>query len=157
MRDRIKRPADKEVLFNKLKEGSQNKDGFFPTFKDLLVFAAALGYKYNTRIPFSENLEPIHLSVFQNEEINFIDILALGETADINIIDPNDEEAVEKKLLIFEEYANGGLELLDRKIFRDAGTIYINFLGLVIEEVSSGKTEKPSETDLGNLIDIENL
>lgn len=151
MRDRIKRPKDKEVIFNKLRESSENKEGFFPTLKAIMMFASALGYKYNKKIPFESSSEPISLSVFDKEDLFFIDILALEETKDMNILDDDNENAVEKKYTIFEAYANGGLEIIDKIIFKDTGTLYNNFIQLIIKEISSNQDDEKS---IDNLKDI---
>lgn len=156
MRDRVRRPKEKEYLFNKLKESSKYVDGFFSTYKDILIFAAALGFKYTKRIPFNDSSEPISLSVFTKDNLYFIDILALGETKDINLLDWEDKNTVEKKLTIFEEYANGGLNIMDRKIFTESGTLYDNFIQLLYEELNDKKNKNELD-ELTKLIEIEDI
>jgi dnd system-associated protein 4 len=84
----------------------------FPTFRDLLCFCAALGYENESRKPLKGNLvDFVDGRIFANHEpaVDLLYLISLAEKRDINILrDENEDEAIQ----IFEEYANGGLEIL---------------------------------------------
>lgn len=107
---RVRRPADKEELIAKLTSG---EDKVFPTIKDLLVFAAALGRSEERRTPLqSAGSDPVRLDTFVRDSSvdYFMYALAIAESPD----DPElvAEERTAERIKIFEEYANGGLEVL---------------------------------------------
>lgn len=91
--------------------------GPFQTYADIIVFAAALGAKRKKRVPLEEISKrdplPIGIEIFVSRGYDVaIKLLAIAETKDVNIISPNDENAESQRIQIFEEYANGGLEIL---------------------------------------------
>ncbi|MFB2924180.1 MULTISPECIES: DNA phosphorothioation-associated protein 4 [Aerosakkonema] len=95
--------------------------GPFQTYADIMVFAAALGAKRKKRVPLEEISKrdplPIGIEIFVSRGYDVaIKLLAIAETKDVNIISPNDENAEEKRIQIFEEYANGGLEILQDEL-----------------------------------------
>ncbi len=154
--DRIFTSKEKTDLFQKLSKTKQKtKDGIFDNNKDLFLFAAALGYKDKKRRPLLRRDGEIPLSVFQKSKNNldFIDLVALGDTKDVYILDWDDEEMVDKKLTIVEEYANRGLEIIDERLFNNNTDIYDNLLQLVNDGISGKSTSK----DIGNLDDLVSL
>lgn len=84
----------------------------FPTLRDALSFAAALGYREGRRWKFDEKVgrEDIQAQIYNgNDAIDLIFAIGLAEAKSAEILKPNNEkECIE----IFEEYANGGLALL---------------------------------------------
>ncbi|PZX19971.1 dnd system-associated protein 4 [Palleronia aestuarii] len=89
--------------------------GVFPTFKDAMVFAATLGYRRGNRKEFKKSSEPIDLDVFRGDfDRTIMSILAIEEMDNPKMIAPSNETA---RVLCFEEYANGGLEILKREIW----------------------------------------
>ncbi len=110
MAARVRRPADFDEMLNELRDG-----GVFPTFKDALVFAAGLGFRRGNRQPFKKSSEPIDLDVFRGDfDRTIMSILAIEEADDPKMIAPSNETA---RILCFEEYANGGLEIMKREIW----------------------------------------
>lgn len=110
MAARVRRPAEFDDMLNELRE-----TGVFPTFKDAMVFAAALGYRRGNRKEFKKNSEPIDLDVFRGDfDRTIMSILAIEEMDNPKMIAPSNEAA---RVLCFEEYANGGLEILKREIW----------------------------------------
>jgi len=106
---RIKRPAKHDDLLNLLKD---KENGVFGTLKSALVFAAVIGFKENQAEKFSEQGEPVALSIFNEEtDVPIMYLIALSKTGDISHLR---EEKFEEVLRIFEEYAAGGLGYLDR-------------------------------------------
>lgn len=107
---RVRRPGDKEDLIGRLTSGEEK---VFPTIKDLLVFAAALGRAHERRSPLSSaGNDPVRLDTFVRDGSvdYFMYALAIAESPD----DPElvAEERTAERIKIFEEYANGGLQVL---------------------------------------------
>ena len=95
--------------------------GPFQTYADVMVFAAALGANRKKRVPLAEISRrdplPIDMEIFISRGYDtLIKLLAISETKDINILSPHDEDADEKRIRIFEEFANGGLEILQEEL-----------------------------------------
>lgn len=95
---------------------SENKAGeakLFKLLRDVLTFAAVLGYREKQRRPFNPKYgrEDIQASVYQrNEATEIIYAIALGDQKTTDILKPeNERECIQ----IFEEYANGGLNIIN--------------------------------------------
>ena len=154
--DRVFTSKEKTDLFIKLSKTKQKtKDGIFDNNKDLFLFAASLGYKDNKRRPLLKKDSEIPLSVFQRskDNLDFIDLVALGDTGDVYILDWDDEEVVDKKLTIIEEYANRGLEIIEEKLFNNNTDIYDNLLQLINSELKGDSANQ----DIGKLEDLVDL
>ncbi|MBE9230897.1 DNA phosphorothioation-associated protein 4 [Cuspidothrix issatschenkoi LEGE 03284] len=113
---RIRVAKDKADLIKAL-ISSDGGNGPFKTFADVIIFAAALGVKYKKRVPFEEvsKREPSPIPqeqfIVRGYDI-IINLLAVIETTDIQVLSFHDEQNYEIRNHIFEEYANGGLEIL---------------------------------------------
>lgn len=108
---RVRRPADKEELVARL--AGDGQEAIFPSMRDLFVFAAALAKSEGRKVPVSSSAgDPIRLELFQRDGIHdlFINVLAVLEHPD----DPEilSEDRVADRVEIFEEYVNGGLEII---------------------------------------------
>jgi dnd system-associated protein 4 len=113
---RIKIAKDKAELVKELVDFNGAR-GPFQTYADAIAFAAALGAKYQKRVPLGviSNTEPapISLEIFISRGYDpVIKLLAIAETKDTKILSTHDANAEEERIIIFEEYANGGLEKL---------------------------------------------
>lgn len=112
---RIRIAKDKAQLVQEL---MNNKDGTgpFQTYADVLAFAATLGAKYKKRVPLNTIAKepvPINLEIFIARGYDLVfNLLAIAETQDPQILATNEPKIEEQRVLIFEEYANGGLEKL---------------------------------------------
>ncbi|PIG93200.1 DNA phosphorothioation-associated protein 4 [Gloeocapsopsis sp. IPPAS B-1203] len=116
---RIRVAKDKADLVKSL-ISTDGATGPFQTFADAIAFAAALGAKHNRRVPLGEiskrEPSPIRLEYFASMGHDcVIKLLAITETKDIKILSLT-EESEAKRNLIFEEYANGGLEILQNEL-----------------------------------------
>lgn len=110
MAARVRRPAEFDEMLNEMRE-----TGVFPTYKDALVFAAALGFRRGNRREFKRSSEPIDLDIFRGDfDRTIMSILAVEESDDPKMIAPSNESIT---VLCFEEYANGGLEIMKREIW----------------------------------------
>ncbi|OUL22936.1 dnd system-associated protein 4 [Nostoc sp. RF31YmG] len=118
--NRIRVAKDKAELVKSL-VASKETTGPFQTYVEVMVFAAALGVKCKKRIPLGETTKrepsPIPQENFASlgHEL-IIKLLAVSETKDIEIISSREEEYEDKRTQIFEEYANGGLEILQNEL-----------------------------------------
>ena len=92
----------------------------FPTLRDALSFAAALGYREKRRWPLDAKAgkEDIQAQIYNgNDAIDLIFAIGLAENKSAEILKlENEKECIE----IFEEYANGGLALIKEWIDRYA-------------------------------------
>jgi dnd system-associated protein 4 len=93
----------------------------FPTIRELLCFAALLGYSEGRRIPLDKNagVEDISYQQFERGDAeNLIFLIALAETKNVEILrEGNEGECA----MIFEEYANGGLAIIKDSLLRSGG------------------------------------
>ena len=108
---RVRRPERHELLIQSLLSEAR-----FPAMRDVLLFAAALGYSANRRAPFEKSGEPIRYEILVNEAQAdpFVCMLAaVTKPEDPEILDA---DRLGERIAIFEEYANGGLEFLQEQI-----------------------------------------
>jgi dnd system-associated protein 4 len=117
---RIRVAKDKAELVKAL-TNIDGATGPFQTFADAIVFAAVLGAKYKKRVPLGEISKrepaPIRLEYFASMGNDLlIKLLAVNETEEIKILSFTEEEYAIQRNHIFEEYANGGLEILQNEL-----------------------------------------
>ncbi|MFI0423561.1 DNA phosphorothioation-associated protein 4 [Spongiactinospora sp. 9N601] len=114
---RVRRPQEHEELIGRLttKEG-----GPFPNYWQVLVFAAALGWARGRREPFDKHESPIRYGLFNNSAIvsATIDSMAVLHYSDDAGIDAGimAEERLPERIRVFEEYANGGLLIIQGEL-----------------------------------------
>ncbi len=117
---RIRVAKDKAELVKGL-TSSDGGTGPFNTFADVIVFAAALGAKHKKRVALGEiskrEPSPIPQEQFIVRGYNtVINLIAIAEIQDIKVLSLEEGNNNEKRNYIFEEYANGGLEILQAEI-----------------------------------------
>jgi len=82
----------------------------FPTIMDLLIFSAMVGFRYSKLEPIAPGALPIPIRIFENNRNDiFIYILALVSSKQMDLLRVKNEE---KMYSTFEQYANGGLSLI---------------------------------------------
>ena len=117
--NRIRIAKDKADLVQALVDDSEGK-GPFQTYADVMVFAAAYGAKHNKRVlinVLAKEPAPISLEIFISRGYDtIIKLLAIAESNDPKILSAYTPEAEAKRVHIFEEYANGGLEKLREEL-----------------------------------------
>jgi dnd system-associated protein 4 len=113
---RINYSKSKAEVIRRL-QGAEDSTGPFTTIADVLAFAAALGLKRNRRRPLAEPLaESIRQSVFDNKGFDtMMNLIALHALRKPTALADGDD-AIEERASIFEEFANGGLEVLEEEI-----------------------------------------
>ncbi|MBD2692523.1 DNA phosphorothioation-associated protein 4 [Anabaena catenula] len=143
---RIRVAKDKAELVKSL-TSSDGGTGPFQTFADVIVFAAALGAKYKKRVPLEEiskrEPSPIRLEYFATMGHDIlIKLLGITESQDIIILSPYEEEYEKQRNGIFEEYANGGLEILQNEL-RGA----VDYSERILLFLSYERTNNPKEEE----------
>lgn len=97
------------------------KRTLFPTIRELLCFAALLGYSEGRRVPLDAEagVEDVSYQQFERGDAeDLIYLIALAETKDPDVLKDGEEGRCAQ---IFEEYANGGLQILREKMQRSGG------------------------------------
>lgn len=149
--NRIRVAKDKAELVKSL-VASKDTTGPFQTYVEVMVFAAALGVKNKKRIPLdiiSKDLSPLRQDYFTSSFTLLINLLAITETENIKIID-DDNVADEQRIHIFEEYANGGLEILQNELRGAVDYSERILLILISERYNDSSIEE--EFDLSKLL-----
>ena len=151
---RIRVAKDKAELVKAL-TSADGATGPFQTYGDVIVFAAGLGAKHNKRVPLREisKREPSPIPqeqfIVRGYDI-IINLLAINETKDIKVLSLLEEKSYEKRNYIFEEYANGGLEILQAE-FRGA-VDYSERLLLIFSSERVKQEEQKEEFDLSKFL-----
>ncbi len=91
----------------------------FPTIKSLQCFAAVIGFDQKRRVKLEKgNVEDIEWHIFNSDNLtHYIYLIALAETNDMNVLKfdiekPDSAQIGPNMMEIFEEYANGGFEII---------------------------------------------
>lgn len=117
----IHAPVKRSKLFEQTLQKLGGKDAtLFPTLREALTFCAILGYRERRRVPLDQNAgtEDIAGAQYQiNEAVDMVFALALAESKTSDVLRPDRERDC---VQIYEEYANGGLELVQSWIDRFA-------------------------------------
>jgi len=142
---RARRPQQHERLLLELQQ-----DARFPAFRDILLFAAAVGFTQGRRVPFTAVAgDPIRYDTLVGPSFadTLVSMIAANEVGN----DPEimDNSRLQERVTIFEEYANGGLEYIQEIVNTRKQP-----LGLIVFElVTSALTNDRPPTD----IDVEDL
>ncbi|AFZ30482.1 hypothetical protein Glo7428_1934 [Gloeocapsa sp. PCC 7428] len=150
---RIRVAKDKADLVKSL-ISTDGTTGPFQTYVDIIVFAAALGAKHNKRVPLGEISKREPSPIPQEQFIvrgydTVINLIAITETKNLSVLSFSENQSREKRNHIFEEYANGGLEILQAE-FRGA----VDYSERILLILSSERIEheKDSEFDLSKFL-----
>lgn len=123
-------------------------DAGFPTYRDILLFSAAVGYHQQRRVAFAASSgDPIRYEVLTYP--GFSDTLINMIAANVASDDPEimDGSRVEERLKIFEEFANGGLEYIQEQINVRRQPVELVVIDLVTEVLADGVGAKPLSVD----------
>ncbi|GAA4297868.1 DNA phosphorothioation-associated protein 4 [Actinomadura luteofluorescens] len=143
----VRAPAERLELIERLTE----HDRPFPSMRDVLVFAAAVGWSQGRSESFEKSIrDRIRWSTMTNRTgtEDLINMIAVAETSDANILSP---DRFGERIRIFEEYANGGLIFIENLI---ASQPHRDLITLLAELVRTGLDEG-SEDDLDSYLPDE--
>ena len=140
---RVRRPRQHELLMKELQD-----EGGFATFRDILLLAAAVGYRFARRITFSETAgdpiryETLTAPAFSEALVNMIAANVVKDDPEIM-----DGARIEERVNIFEEYANGGLEYIQEQVNvrRQPAALVVG--DLVSEALSGSGGATPASVD----------
>ncbi len=113
--------------------GREHKDpatniSVFPTIKELQCYAALLGFAKNQREKFErgDKAESIEWHVFDSEwHGQCVYLIAVAETGNMKILNDDSENAADEDMVkIFEEYAHGGFNIIQRWLNEKTSDIY---------------------------------
>lgn len=138
---RINRAKDKDFTIKALaKDEEGRKLSVFPTMWQLLIFAAMLGFRRKHREPLEkiDNGKSINFELFLKdpcfEGILNLFMLLEYENERLLMTTPDNDE---RKILLFEEYANGGLAILKEEL-ETADYRLESVITLIAEEIHKG-------------------
>lgn len=143
----IRRPKQYEQMFTDMCTSKAGKQVFL-SYKDMLIFAACLGYSQGKMKQFDSSSEPVSMHIFKGEfDEAVFNCIGLAATEDPSIMG----EAKEKeRVRIFEEYACGGLEIIKLRIHESPTDWENALIALVIEQYGSKKPILDDITNLGS-------
>jgi len=141
---------NKSVEFEKyFQELGNSEHKIFDSMKDVFITAATLGFKYGNPIPFAKSAgEAISLRFFNDDDKKIMDLIALSATDDISIL-LNDEDFLDKKYKLIEEYANGGMKIMVDNFCKPV--VDINELYKFVESFENNSSNSP-KTSIDELL-----
>ncbi len=122
-------------------------EGKFPTYRDILLFAAAVGFRQDRRVPFAASSgDPIRSDVLMAPGFSdtLINMIAANVVDDPEIMD---DTRMDERFKIFEEYANGGLEYLQEQVNVRHQPAALVVIDLVTETFADDSGAKPVSVD----------
>lgn len=147
---RITYSKDKAEIIRRLQVG-EDSTGPFNLIADVLVFAAAFGVSRNRRVRLAEPLaEPIRQSVFDRQGYDtMMNLMALHAEPRPEVL-ANSDEGVNARAQTFEEFANGGLELLQEEL--RGATDVLETIVLLVSAMRAARDEGPVVFDLSKVL-----
>jgi len=101
------------------KETGYCEQKIFPSYRELMVFAAMVGFHNGKNIPVNDRAFEIPQRVFESNEADaYVYLCALQDQKDGDIFREKNENECWK---IFESYANSGLEIIDNWLLDSPG------------------------------------
>ncbi len=104
--------------FVRFLRSSPEMAGIFPNYASVVAFAAAIGFRYRKRISVQKGSrkdpDPVPQEQF-GEKLRLMDLIAVLDSQDANLL-AQDEINRNQRALIFQEYCNGGLEILEERL-----------------------------------------
>lgn len=151
--------ADRRISISKDKSDfvkelllDEDRKGLFKYQVDALAFAAVLGANRNRRVPLGETTkEPIRQDVFIRQGYDTLfNLLSVFATSDPKVLADTDEMD-DKRATIFEEFSNGGLEILKEEV---KGSLdYLDAILLMIAEQRRKLKGEEEELDIGKILE----
>jgi len=104
--------------FVRFLRSSPDMAGIFPNYASIVALAATIGFRYGKRIPIQKGSRKDPDSVPQEQfgdKLRLMDLIAVLDSQDANLL-ARDEASRNQRALIFQEYSNGGLEILEERL-----------------------------------------
>ena len=152
MPDRRIRISKDKVDFVKDLTMVEDVKGLFKLQVDVLAFAAVFGASRNKKVPLGETAkDPIRQEVFDRQGYDTLfNLLAVFDTNDPKVLADTDEMD-NKRATIFEEYANGGLEILQEEL---KGSVdYLDEVLLMIADQRKKLEGEEEEFDISKILE----
>lgn len=153
---RIKVAKEKAYLVQSL-TASETTTGPFETYADVLAFAATLGVKHKRRVPLTGEISkrdpsPIHRETFSAKGYDMVmNLVTISDSGDPKTLASNEASSAER-LQAFEEYANGGLEILEERL---KGTVdHLEQILLLLEVEGRSSHQAEAEFDLSAFLPV---
>ena len=115
-KDRIYIDKELEPLADRLVQrripGSESAEGVFRDTRELVAFAAGLGYRKDLSREVATNGREIKIAALEAIEkggSQLLNVIAIAKAGDVDILSP--DKAVERATIL-EKYVNGGLEYI---------------------------------------------
>jgi len=117
-----------------------------PSYRDLMVFSAMIGFHNNKKIPVNDRAFEIPQRVFESNEADaYVYLCALQDQKEGEIFREKNENECWK---IFESYANSGLEIIDTWLLDSPGDIDgVDTILNEMKKVAAQLMESDSEID----------
>ena len=146
MPDRRIRIASDQAEFVKRLLRTEESTGPFRIQADVLAFAASLGASRRRRRRFSQSTrEPIRQEVFERQNyVPLMNLIAVFANRDAKVLADTDEME-EARAVAFEEYASGGLEILEQALKGAVEYEYLSAILLIIASERRGEEEAEAE------------
>jgi len=143
------------LVYGTLDEISENKfQKTFPYIKDLIIFAAMVGKRYNIAEDVEKESTKITLSTFEGasggvkdtliDQHNIIFMFGLSVLRDMKYMR---DEHVDEVIKVFERYSNGGLGMIEGWL-KDAAWNPLILLDKIVDEISY--SARPDEVEVIN-------
>ena len=144
---RITTSKEKLDIITKL---TSDQLGVFSEIWRLLIFSAKIGIKLGKKVPLKSpsSNNAIRQEIFQNTSVwpGLVYLICLAETGDSSMF-INDGDGDNRRITLFEEYANGGLEVLDA-YFSENTVNLDNLLTFIQRNALENDKETFNEADL---------
>ncbi|MDB9313541.1 DNA phosphorothioation-associated protein 4 [Spirulina sp. CS-785/01] len=151
---RVRVAKDKAELVQAL-VAAADTTGPFQTYADAVAFAALMGVQWQKRVPIGTAAKnepsPIALEIFISRGYDrLLKLLALVETQTPQVLSSYNPENEGQWVRFFEEYANGGLELLQEEL---RGAVdYTERLLLLLTKERYQEESSPEDFDLSRFL-----
>ncbi len=124
-RDRVSIDSAAHEIYRTLTIGEETP---FKTMKDLFMLAACLGSHLNKRVPIARRQQIFAWSIFSpQDDIPVLRALAIAATGDVKVLLDQGEI-----LRIAEEYANGGISIIEQKLMQQPGDRLLKLAEMVL-------------------------
>ena len=138
---RVRRPKEKDAIFMSLT--SNENESIIEYLSDVFTLAACIGFKYGKHVPFEKTSDQIRWGLFREHSQVALRMIAFSHTKDPEVLLQGNEKGEDKMLETVEGFANGGCEILKKKIIEaeESGT---DRLTAITELIMMGYEDKES-------------